>query len=73
MEILSKIFERIQGGLMSTILGVCLIVSGWKLMGKVEDLSYDSVELGLFLLGLFFLLISDKWILGLFKLIKKKK
>jgi hypothetical protein len=58
---------------MSTILGVCLIVSGWKLMGKVEDLSYDSVELGLFLLGLFFLLISDKWILGLFKLIKKKK
>jgi hypothetical protein len=73
MEILSKIFERIQGGLMSTILGVCLIVSGWKLMGKVEDLSYDSVELGLFLLGLFFLLISDKWILGLFKLINKKK
>lgn len=73
MEILNKIFEKIQGGLVSATLGICLIVSGWKMLKKVEDLTYDSVELGLFLLGLFFLLISDKWIISVFKALKKKK
>lgn len=71
MDKIPESFKNIEGGPISTILGVFLFVFGglviWNSYEDSNTVTWVSVEVGLFLLGIYFLGKSDKWIRGLFE------
>lgn len=70
MDKLLSLFKNIKGGPMTTLVGLVLFFSCGTIIfetkGDENQLAWVSVEVGLFVLGIYFLVISDSWIKTLF-------
>ena len=67
MEAIIKLLGNIKGGIITTIMGVLLLGFGGYLIHLSNEVTWDSVEVGIMFLGVWMLLVSDKWLTSLFK------
>lgn len=67
MEAIIKLLGNIKGGIITTIMGVLLLGFGGYLIHLSDGVTWDSVEVGIMFLGVWMLLVSDKWLTSLFK------
>ena len=67
MEDIIKLLSNIKGGIISTIIGLLLLGFGGYLIYLSDEVTWDSVEVGIMFIGVWLLVVSDKWITSLLK------
>ena len=67
MEDIIKLLSNIKGGIISTIIGLLLLGFGGYLIYLSDEVTWDSVEVGIMFIGVWLLVVSDKWITSLIK------
>ena len=67
MEAIIKLLSNIKGGIISTIIGLLLLGFGGYLIYLSDEVTWDSVEVGIMFIGVWLLVVSDKWITSLLK------
>ena len=67
MEAIIKLLSNIKGGIISTIIGLLLLGFGGYLIYLSDEVTWDSVEVGIMFIGVWLLVVSDKWITSMIK------